>query len=43
MLDLYERLSEREQLLLLGRLQEMVAPRLGEGKGAPQSAAGKAV
>ena len=43
MLDLYERLSEREQLLLLGRLQEMVAPMLGEGKGAPQSSAGKAV
>ena len=43
MLDLYERLSEREQLLLLGRLQEMVAPMLGKGKGAPQSSAGKAV
>ena len=43
MLDLYERLSELEQLLLLGRLQEMVAPMLGEGKGAPQSSAGKAV
>lgn len=43
MLSLYELLSEREQLLLLGRLQEMVAPMLGEGKGAPQSSAGKAV
>lgn len=46
MLDLYERLSEREQLLLLGRLQEMVAPMLGEGKGASteaRAAAGKAV
>ena len=29
MLELYERLPEREQLLLLGRLQEMVAPLLG--------------
>ena len=46
MLDLYERLSEREQLLLLGRLQEMVAPMLGEGKGAyteARAATGKAV
>ena len=46
MLDLYERLSEREQLLLLGRHQEMVAPMLGEGKGASteaRAAAGKAV
>ena len=46
MLDLYERLSEREQLLLLGRLQEMVAPMLGEGKGASteaRAATGKAV
>ena len=29
MLELYERLPERDQLLLLGRLQEMVAPLLG--------------
>lgn len=46
MLSLYELLSEREQLLLLGRLQEMVAPMLGEGKGASteaRAAAGKAV
>lgn len=46
MLSLYELLSEREQLLLLGRLQEMVAPMLGEGKGASteaRAATGKAV
>lgn len=34
MLALYERLPEREQLLLLGRLQEMTAPLLG-GAGEP--------
>lgn len=38
MLELYQRLSEREQLLLLGRLQEMVSPMLGDGKGAPSEA-----
>ena len=31
MLRLYERLPERDQLLLLGRLQEMAAPLLGQG------------
>ena len=31
MLALYERLSERDQLLLLGRLQEMAAPLLSSG------------
>ena len=30
MLELYERLPERDQLLLLGRLQEMSAPLLGD-------------
>ena len=30
MLELYERLPEREQLILLGRLQEMSAPLLGD-------------
>lgn len=29
MLALYEKLPEREQVLLLGRLQEMTAPLLG--------------
>lgn len=46
MLELYEQLPEREQLLLLGRLQEMTAPILGEGKGgapAAGSSAGRAV
>lgn len=32
MLELYERLPERDQLLLLGRLQEMVAPLLTAGE-----------
>lgn len=32
MLALYEKLPEREQVLLLGRLQEMTAPLLGEAK-----------
>lgn len=32
MLALYEKLPEREQVLLLGRLQEMTAPLLGETK-----------
>ncbi len=32
MLALYEQLPEREQILLIGRLQEMVRPFLGEGK-----------
>lgn len=32
MLELYGRLSEHDQLLLLGRLQEMVSPLLGDGK-----------
>lgn len=30
MLALYEKLSERDQLLLLGRLQEMASPMLGD-------------
>ena len=33
MLAHYDQLPEREQLLLLGRLQEMVAPMLNDGKG----------
>lgn len=32
MLELYEKLPEREQLLLIGRLQEMAAPLLGDVK-----------
>ena len=32
MLELYEKLPEREQILLIGRLQEMTAPLLGEVK-----------
>ena len=32
MLALYEKLPEREQILLIGRLQEMTAPLLGEVK-----------
>lgn len=32
MLELYEKLPEREQLLLIGRLQEMTAPLLGDVK-----------
>lgn len=32
MLALYEKLSERDQLLLLGRLQEMVSPMLGDSR-----------
>lgn len=46
MLELYEQLPEREQLLLLGRLQEMTTPILGDGKGgapAAGSSAGRAV
>ncbi len=45
MLELYERLPEREQLLLLGRLQEMTAPVSGEVKGGSEtggSSAGRA-
>lgn len=38
MLELYERLPERDQLLLLGRLQEMTAPLAG-GTGEPPAAA----
>lgn len=42
MLRLYEQLSERDQLLLLGRLQEMAAPLLRQGdRSAPSN--GKAV
>lgn len=32
MLELYEKLPEREQILLIGRLQEMTAPLPGEVK-----------
>lgn len=32
MLELFDQLSEREQLLLLGRLQEMVSPIQGDGQ-----------
>lgn len=32
MLALYEKLSERDQLLLLGRLQEMASPMLGDSR-----------
>lgn len=39
MLELYEQLPERDQLLLLGRLQEMVAPLLDtKGKNHPDAA-----
>lgn len=47
MLALYEKLPEREQVLLLGRLQEMTAPLLGEAKKGGQiagaSSSGRAV
>lgn len=43
MLRLYEQLPEHEQLLLLGRLQEMVAPLLGSTETATPPAEGKAV
>lgn len=47
MLELYEKLPEREQLLLIGRLQEMTAPLLGEvkksGVAEARSSGGKAV
>lgn len=39
MLELYEKLPEREQILLLGRLQEMTAPLLGETKKRDQAEA----
>ncbi|MGM9310799.1 hypothetical protein [Flavonifractor plautii] len=39
MLALYEKLPEREQVLLLGRLQEMTAPLLGETKKRDQAEA----
>lgn len=42
MLELYERLPEREQLLLLGRLQEMTAPVSGEVKGGSETAGSSA-
>lgn len=42
MLELYEQLPEREQLLLLGRLQEMVAPVAGDGKGGSSAAGSSA-
>ena len=38
MLKLYEQLSERDQLLLLGRLQEMVDPLSSENKGGRKAA-----
>lgn len=46
MLELFEQLSEREQLLLIGRMQEMAAPMLGDRKEVPPEVAssdGKAV
>lgn len=43
MLELYEKLPEREQLLLLGRLQEMTAPMLGATETMTPPAEGKAV
>lgn len=39
MLELFELLTEREQLLLIGRLQEMAAPMLGEKKMTPPACA----
>lgn len=42
MLELYGRLPERDQLLLLGRLQEMVAPLLGKGDSSPVAASSDA-
>lgn len=45
MLELYEQLPEREQLLLLGRLQEMTSPVSSEVKGGSEadgSSAGRA-
>lgn len=42
MLDLYEQLSQKEQLLLLGRLQEMIAPVSGEKKGVDNAAGSSA-
>lgn len=35
MLELFAQLPERDQLLLLGRLHEMVSPIQGDGAGAP--------
>lgn len=47
MLELYEQLPEREQFILLGRLQEMVSPLRNEGKKcaaiAPELSTGKAM
>lgn len=43
MLELYEKLPERDQLLLLGRLQEMTAPLLGATETAAPPAGEKAV
>lgn len=43
MLKLYEQLPEREQLLLLGRLQEIAAPLLGSAETVTPPAAEKAV
>lgn len=38
MLELFEQLPEREQILLIGRLQEMVSPVSSEGKGGDDTA-----
>lgn len=35
MLELFDQLPERDQVLLIGRLQEMVAPLRGSGAGVP--------
>lgn len=42
MLELYEKLPEREQLLLLGRLQEMTSPVSSEVKGGSEAAGSSA-
>ena len=43
MLELFGQLSERDQLLILGRLQEMTSPTGGNGAGdPPASSAGRA-
>jgi transcriptional regulator with XRE-family HTH domain len=42
MLELYEQLPEREQLLLLGRLQEMTSPVSSEVKGGSEAAGSSA-
>jgi len=43
MLELFERLPDREQVLLIGRLQEMVSPMLDSGKKGHASSGEQAV